>query len=764
MIMRIKTSLSFVQIMLAAREEARRLNHHHLGVDHVFMALCRLGGVTEYLLRHKGLEPRAIRRAIRNAAEQRFDPPYQQGLHFTPRLRSILKPLNAEAAEEMTAEVSEIDLLNAIISEGDSLPVKLLRKQGIKIDQDFASAETVQAALLAEDTSRFVATESRQDQRNEFKELLRFGRDLTDMAREGKLGEVIGRDDEVRHLEQVLLRATKSNPVLLGEAGVGKTAIIEKLAMLIASNKVVKELQGVHIIEINMTLATAGTKFRGDLEENFAKIIKAAKNSRNIILAIDEIHTVVGSAGTDSGLNVANILKPALGRGDVRLIGATTQDEYRKYIENDSALERRFQPVFVHEPSPNETIEILTGIKEHFQHHHDVIIDDSALHAAVEFAVRFLPNRRLPDKAIDLLDEACAYARIRDITGQAESTSTDRHISASEVAIVLTEWTGLPVSELSSEQRERLRSMPEKLAEKVVGQKEAIQVLTRSLETALTGLRDKNRPMAVLLFVGPTGVGKTELARTLAENLFGSAKEMIRIDMSEYQERHQVSKLIGAPPGYVGYTEAGQLTENLRRKPYSIVLLDEVEKAHPDVFDIFMQLFDDGRLTDGHGNTVDGTGAIFIMTSNLGSDLYEDNHSIGFTSQKNTVKNEEILRECKKFFKPEFINRIDEIVYFKPLSKTALKDIVMKISAELAEELAKKGLELSLTKELIEHIVEKGYQPMYGARPLRRTFEQLLVQPLAHKMVEGDFVSGDHLKAAIIDSEIVISRLDTDEH
>jgi ATP-dependent Clp protease ATP-binding subunit ClpC len=433
-----------------------------------------------------------------------------------------------------------------------------------------------------------------------------------------------------------------------------------------------------------MALATAGTKFRGDLEENFVKIIKAAQNSQDIILAIDEIHTIVGSGGTDGGLNASNILKPALGRGDIRLIGATTRDEYRKYIEDDAALERRFQPIIVSEPSPSETIEMLGGIREHLQHHHGVIIDESALHAAVEFAVRFLPDRRLPDKAIDLLDEACAYARIRDIgSDQTGVTATARPINGSDVATVLTEWTGLPVSELSSEQRERLKVMPEKLAEKVVGQEEAVQVLTRSLETALTGLRHKNRPMAVLLFVGPTGVGKTELARTLAENLFGSAKEMIRIDMSEYQERHQVAKLIGAPPGYIGYTEAGQLTESLRKKPYSIVLLDEVEKAHPDVFDIFLQLFDDGRLTDAHGKTVDGTGAIFIMTSNLGSELYEDNHSIGFTSQQSTVQNEEILRECKKFFRPEFINRIDEIVYFKPLSKKALKSIVSNITAEL---------------------------------------------------------------------------------
>ncbi|WP_126457124.1 ATP-dependent Clp protease ATP-binding subunit [Sulfuriflexus mobilis] len=759
--MKIKTSLSFVQIMLAAREEARRLKHSHLGVEHLFMALCRLGGVTEHLLRNQGIDPRKIRREIRHAIERRFETSQRPGLHYTPRLRSILKPLNAEAAEEMTAEISEIDLFNAIISEGESLPIRLLRDQGIKLDQGFTSAEAVQAALAADNIPERPAAVGEQSWNNEYKELLSFGRDLTDMARQGKLNEVIGRDDEVRHLEQVLLRATKSNPVLLGEAGVGKTAIIEKLAILIARNQVIKELQDVHIIEINMTLATAGTKFRGDLEENFVNIIKAAKNSKNIILAIDEIHTIVGSAGMDGGLNVSNILKPALGRGDIRLIGATTREEYRKYIENDAALERRFQPIVVSEPSPSETFEILAGIKEHFQHHHDVIIDESALHAAVELAVRFLPERKLPDKAIDLLDEACAYARIREIeSGQTGSTRMPRTINASEIATVLTEWTGLPVSELSSEQRERLKLMPERLAERVIGQDEAIQVLTRSLETALTGLRYKNRPMAVLLFVGPTGVGKTELAKALAENLFGSAKEMIRLDMSEYQERHQVAKLIGAPPGYIGYAEAGMLTESLRKKPYSVVLLDEVEKAHPDVFDIFLQLFDDGRLTDAHGKTVDGTEAIFIMTSNLGSGLYEDDHSIGFTSRKSVVQNEEILRECKKFFKPEFINRIDEIIYFKPLSKTALKKIVMNITNELGKELAKKGIELTLSTELVDHIVKKGYEPMYGARPLRRTFEQLLVQPLAHMMVKGNFVSGDRLKGSLMDGEVILKKLD----
>jgi len=781
--MRIQTPLSFVQIMLAAREEARRLNHTHLGVDHLFMALCRLDGVTEHLLRYHGLNPRMLRQTIRNATKKRFSTSKRPGLHYTQRLRNILKPLNPKAAEEMTADISEIDLFRAIIREGESFPIRLLREQGIKLDENFTSAETVQAALVVENTpfpadpvedldthgekipdipikDRMQVADNELYKQDEFKELLNFGRDLTDLARQGKLGEIIGRDVEVRHLEQVLLRATKSNPVLIGEAGVGKTAIIEKLAILVANNQVIPELQGVHIIEINMTLATAGTKFRGDLEENFVRIIKAAQKFKNIILAIDEIHTIAGNGIAEGGINISNILKPALGRGDIRLIGATTLDEYRKYIESDTALERRFQPIIITEPSADETTEILTGIKQHFQQHHGVIIDATAIDAAVELAVRFLPDRRLPDKAIDLLDEACAYARIRDKNYAQDNASLELlTISAAEVANVLKEWTGLPVTELTCQQRERLKMMPAKLAERVIGQEQAIQILTRSLEAALTGLRYKNRPMAVLLFVGPTGVGKTELAKALADYMFGSEKEMIRIDMSEYQERHNVAKLIGAPPGYIGYTEAGMLTERLRKKPYSIVLLDEVEKAHPDVFDLFLQLFDDGRLTDAHGKTVYGSDAIFIMTSNLGSYLYEDEYSTGATSQTKTVENEEILRECKNFFKPEFINRIDEIVYLKPLSKGTLEKIVLMMTESLNAKLSKKSIQISLSPELITHIVEKGFHPMYGARPLRRAFERLLVQPLAHKMVNGDFVLGGQLKASLVKDEVLINEL-----
>jgi ATP-dependent Clp protease ATP-binding subunit ClpC len=749
--MSVNLKLTFTHIMIATREEARRLQHDFIGVDHLFMALCRLGGITEKLIRRQGIEPRMIRNEIRKSAHEEFIARYGINFHYTPRLRSILKPLNKDAAAEMTAEISEADLLNEILKEGESIPVRILKKHGVKIDDlitDIAASEN----SISEEVSPEVENES-------LKTLLHFGRDLTVLAKEGKLNEVIGRDEEMQHLERTLVRATKNNPVLLGEAGVGKTAVIEKLAYSIANNQVIEELQDKHIIEINMSLVTAGTSYRGAFEENLVKIINAAKDA-DVILVIDELHTIVGSGGPEGGLDASNILKPALGRGEISLIGATTKEEYRKYIEHDAALERRFQPVIVNEPSASDTLKILNGIKNRLQHHHDIVINDDAVQSAVDLSVRFLPNRRLPDKAIDLIDEACAYSRIIDATSDKNKQSTIVPITSKEIAYVMTEWTGLPVSELSSDQQNRLLELPAKLTEKVIGQDEAVQVVSKSIETALTGLRNENKPKAVLFFVGPTGVGKTQLAKTLAEFLFGSENEMIRLDMSEYHEHHQVSKLIGSPPGYIGHGEGGILTKRLKEKPYSIVLLDEVEKAHPDVFDIFLQLFDDGRLTDGEGQTVDGCSAIFIMTSNIGSELYDIENSIGFTSQtEDIIPDDAILHEVKKCFRPEFINRIDEMVVFKPLSKISLDKIVKNIEDEFKVDMNKKGIDISLSAEVFDYLTERGYQPMYGARPLRRIFEHLLVQPIAHQLIKGDISSGDRITISIKDDKVNISKV-----
>ena len=753
-----KLTITFVNVILAAREEARRINQSYLGVEHIFMALCRLGSFTEKLLRRQGLDPRALRHSVRQMVSHRFITKPGSGIHFTPRLRTILDSINKDAAEGMTADIPEPELLKAIIKEGDSIPMRLLRDSGVDLGEVLARHE---AAVMEEMAVPSVHVEEEAlDAKEGYKQLLLYGRDLTQMASEGLIKPVIGREEEVRHLEQTLVRATKSNPVLLGEAGVGKTAIVEGLAYLIAHDQVIPELRGKHIIDISLAQVIAGTKYRGAFEENLMKIIKAACAIPEIILAIDELHTLVGSGGPKGGLDAANILKPALARGEIRLIGATTKEEYRKYIETDAALDRRFQRITIEEPTPAATRAILAGIRERFEHHHHVVIEDSALQAAVELSVRFLLDRHLPDKAIDLLDEACAHVRVcAPLPSEDQPVISDIKVSASEVATVLTEWTGLPVADLSSEQQQRLADMPTMLSARVIGQTQAIQVVTRSMEAALTGLRSGNRPMAVLLFVGPTGVGKTELAKALAEFLFGSEQEMIRLDMSEYQERHQVAKLIGAPPGYIGHEEAGQLTDSLRNKPYSVVLLDEVEKAHPDVFDVFLQLFDDGRLTDAHGKTADGTNAIFIMTSNLGSRLYDTDHDIGFsTTHSSDINSEEIVSECKKFFRPEFFNRIDEVVVFESLTKPQLEQIVQKLVAELSAELAKKNISISLTPEAMSFQAAAGYEPMYGARPLRRSFERLLVQPLAHKTVQGEFVSGDRIAVTVEEGRFVIRK------
>lgn len=749
--MAVKFTLTFVQIMLAAREEARRLNQSYLGVEHVFMALCRLGGFTEQLLRRRGIDPRALRLAIKQTVDHRFVARQRPGIHYTPRLRTVLDSISAAAAEEMTADISEHDLLKAIIKEGESIPLRVLRDKGVDLGEVLSRHEDREAGELPG-----VQTVPKELDNESYKDLLRFGRDLTQLAREGKVNPVIGRDDEVRRLEQTLVRATKSNPVLIGEAGVGKTAIVEGLAWRIARDEVIPELRAKHIVEINLALVTAGTKYRGAFEENMVKIIDAARDNPDVILAIDELHTLVGTGGPAGGLDASNIMKPALARGELKVIGATTRDEYRKYIEPDAALERRFQRIAVDEPTPAQTLEILSGIRARFEAHHHVTIEQDALSSAVELSARFLPDRRLPDKAIDLLDEACAYARIHAADHVQPGAL---RVTPDQVATVLAEWTGLPVADLSAEQRQRLIDMPARLRGRVVGQDEAVQVVTQTMETALAGLRHGERPMAVLLFVGPTGVGKTELAKALAESLFGSDKEMIRLDMSEYQERHQVAKLIGAPPGYVGHDEAGLLTESLRSKPYSVVLLDEVEKAHPDVFDVFLQLFDDGRLTDAHGRTVDGSEAIFIMTSNLGSELYDGGQRIGFdTGSPTEVHREEIVRECKRFFRPEFINRIDEIVVFRPLGRPELERIVEKFSAELRQELEQQGIAISLAPEATACLADAGYEPMYGARPLRRAFERLLVQPLAHRMVEGEFVAGDRVAVTAEQGRLVIRK------
>jgi len=581
--------------------------------------------------------------------------------------------------------------------------------------------------------------------------LERFGADLTRMAREGKVEPLIGRKKELLQIVRTLSRKTKNNPILLGDPGVGKTAIVRALAQHIADHKVPAELSGKRIIELSLGVLVAGTKYRGEFEERLTKIMEEVKTHPEVVLFIDEIHTMVGAGSAEGGLDAANVLKPALAGADFRCIGSTTLGEYHKYFEKDPALARRFQPVTIEEPSPEESVQILEGLRGRYEKHHTVAIASSAIKAAVELSCRHVLDRRLPDKALDLLDEACVRVKI----GSASFRSAEAErlvagtVTAETVAQVLSEWTGIPLTRLTAEGQERLRQMATILSQRVIGQDEAVAKVADVVTMARAGLRDKRRPVGVFLFMGPTGVGKTELSKALADFLFGSEKDMIRLDMSEYMEKHSVSRLIGAPPGYVGHDEEGQLTGRLRRRPYSVVLLDEVEKAHPEICDLFLQLFDEGRLTDSHGRTVDGKSAIFIMTSNVATTAAPP-RPIGFAAGPPEPcpvpadSKETFMADLRRVFRPEFLNRIDEIVLFRPLSPEDLARIARNMLDTLSRSmLDQRNIELSFTDEVVAMVTAAAYDPANGARPLARVIERMVTRPLSRLPIGSEFQPGD---------------------
>jgi len=629
------------------------------------------------------------------------------------------------------------------------------------------------------------------------------GMDLTAAARANKLDPVIGREREIERVIQILSRRTKNNPALIGEPGVGKTAIVEGLAQRISAGDVPETLMGKRLLTLDIGSLVAGTKYRGEFEERLKKIIEEVKNSGNCVLFIDELHTLVGAGAAEGAVDAANILKPSLARGELQTIGATTLDEYRKYIERDAALERRFQPVLVEEPSVEETIEILRGIKERYEAHHRLEISDEALKAAAELAARYVPDRFLPDKAIDLVDEASSRVRmqrastppsLKDAMRGLESVQSEKEaaiaaqqyelaaelrdreaklrarieklesgwqsqqgtdkpvVSAEDIAHVVSMWTGIPVMRMAEEESQRLLQMEGALHERVIGQEEAIVVIAKAVRRARAGLKDPRRPIGSFIFLGPTGVGKTELARALSEFMFGSEESLIRIDMSEFMERHSVARLVGAPPGYVGFDEGGQLTEAVRRKSYSVILLDEIEKAHPDVFNILLQILDDGRLTDAKGRRVDFRNTIVIMTSNVGAELIRRQGNLGFNTAKDAAKSEEdayqkmkdkVLGEMKNLFKPEFLNRIDASVVFRSLQKDDIRRIIDLLLQRVRGELTEQQIKIDVTDAAKDLLMEKGYDPAYGARPMRRAIQNLIEDPLAEALLEGRFKSGD---------------------
>jgi ATP-dependent Clp protease ATP-binding subunit ClpC len=763
-----------------------------MDTEHVLYALTESEVVRE-ILREFKLAPEDIRGYIEhNAPRGTFKAEKGETVRvgMSPRVKAVLESAFHAAREFGHSYVGPEHLLIGLIEEPDGLAGDLLRKYGL-------TPEAVRQKVVK--VVGRGAEEGKVERRSSTPTLDKFSRDLTELARQGKLDPVIGRAKEIETVIEILSRRKKNNPVLIGEPGVGKTAIVEGLAQRIVRGEVPEILRNKRLVELNVNSLVAGTKYRGEFEERVKAILdEILAHQDELILFIDEIHAIVGAGQAEGGMDLANAFKPALARGELHLIGATTLNEYQKYIEKDAALERRFQPVFIAEPTVEQTIQILRGLRDRFEAHHKVRITDEAIVAAAELSDRFITGRYLPDKAIDLIDQAAARVRIQATSRPAEvqeleaqlqelkreldyatsrkqfdrakeleariketekalEEATEKwkksvasevpEVRAEHVAEIISRLTGIPVSELTQEERERLLKLEEKLHERVVGQDEAVRAVAAAVRRSRAGLKEKHRPIATFLFLGPTGVGKTELAKALAWAVFGDEDALIRLDMSEYMERHTVSRLIGAPPGYVGYEEGGQLTERVRRRPYSVILLDEIEKAHPDVHNILLQVFDDGRLTDGKGRTVDFSNTIIIATSNLGSELIQRNLSAP-PGQKLSYEElkEKLMEILRRHFRPEFLNRIDEIIVFHALTKEQIKDIV-KLQLERVKRMARgQGIELEFDESLVEHLAEVGYRPEFGARELRRKIQTEVENPLAEALLSGEFSRGDQVR------------------
>jgi ATP-dependent Clp protease ATP-binding subunit ClpC len=763
-----------------------------MDTEHVLYALTESEVVRE-ILREFKLAPEDIRGYIEhNAPRGTFKAEKGETVRvgMSPRVKAVLESAFHAAREFGHSYVGPEHLLIGLIEEPDGLAGDLLRKYGL-------TPEAVRQKVVK--VVGRGAEEGKLERRSSTPTLDKFSRDLTELARQGKLDPVIGRAKEIETVIEILSRRKKNNPVLIGEPGVGKTAIVEGLAQRIVRGEVPEILRNKRLVELNVNSLVAGTKYRGEFEERVKAILdEILAHQDELILFIDEIHAIVGAGQAEGGMDLANAFKPALARGELHLIGATTLNEYQKYIEKDAALERRFQPVFIAEPTVEQTIQILRGLRDRFEAHHKVRITDEAIVAAAELSDRFITGRYLPDKAIDLIDQAAARVRIQATSRPAEvqeleaqlqelkreldyatsrkqfdrakeleariketekalEEATEKwkksvasevpEVRAEHVAEIISRLTGIPVSELTQEERERLLKLEEKLHERVVGQDEAVRAVAAAVRRSRAGLKEKHRPIATFLFLGPTGVGKTELAKALAWAVFGDEDALIRLDMSEYMERHTVSRLIGAPPGYVGYEEGGQLTERVRRRPYSVILLDEIEKAHPDVHNILLQVFDDGRLTDGKGRTVDFSNTIIIATSNLGSELIQRNLSAP-PGQKLSYEElkEKLMEILRRHFRPEFLNRIDEIIVFHALTKEQIKDIV-KLQLERVKRMARgQGIELEFDESLVEHLAEVGYRPEFGARELRRKIQTEVENPLAEALLSGEFSRGDQVR------------------
>ena len=796
-----------IKAVMLSQEEARRLGHNFVGTEQILLGLIGEGtGVAAKVLTELGVTLQNARKEVEKIIG-RGNRPVPAEIPFTPKVKRVFEQAFIEARTLGHNYIGPEHLLLGLLREGEGVAAKVLENLGVDLDQ----ARNTVIQKLGEVAS--VGSSGRQERRgasatSKTTTLDEFGTNLTKLAAEGKLDPVVGRQAEIQRAVQILGRRTKNNPVLIGEPGVGKTAIAEGLAQRIINKEVPDLLEDKQVVSLDMGLLVAGTRYRGDFEERLKAIVDEIRSAGNVILVIDEIHNLIGTGGVEGGMDAANMLKPALARGELQCMGATTLDEYRKHIERDAALERRFQPIMVGEPSVEETIEILHGLRDRYEQHHKVKISDTALEAAAKFSDRYISDRFLPDKAIDLIDEAGSRVRFRnsqqpaevqqmkqellhvtkekeaavkaqdfDTAGklrdreleietqlkaiaqnkkqEVEQTKNLPVVGEEDIAQIVAAWTGVPVNKLTESESELLLHMEDTLHQRLIGQEEAVTAVSKAIRRARVGLKSPNRPIASFVFSGPTGVGKTELAKSLASYFFGSEEAMIRLDMSEYMERHTVSKLIGSPPGYVGYDEGGQLTEAVRRKPYTVVLFDEIEKAHPDVFNMLLQIMDDGRLTDAKGRTVDFKNTLLIMTSNIGSKVIEKGGGgLGFelsNSQADAAYDRIralVNEELKQYFRPEFLNRLDEIIVFRQLNKQEVKQIAEIMLREVSTRLAERAISLEVSDRFKERVVEEGYSPSYGARPLRRAIMRLLEDSLAEAMLSGQIKDGD---TAIVD-------------
>jgi ATP-dependent Clp protease ATP-binding subunit ClpC len=755
-------------LLEGAIEEATRLRHNYIGTEHLFNAMTQTpGGPAARLLVEAGLEPREIRNLIRREVGA-GDDTTSEWPPLTPRVHRVLAMAVYLADDAGDRFVTESQALLALLQEGEGIAARILVRQGVDLSQwierlldekDGSSDEFEDLMFDDFDSALHPLTDNDQGPRRMPTPLLdKYGRDLTEQARQGKIGPAIGRDLEIRMVARTLRRNKKNNPLLLGDSGVGKTAVVEGLAYNIAQGEAPKFLLNRRVVGLEIGMLVAGTSLRGQFEERIVGIIDEVKNAPEVILFIDEIHTIVGAGDTiDSNLDAANILKPALARGEITCIGATTFEEYRKAIAKDPALDRRFRTIDIREQTVAESLVVVEHVYHRYEEHHKVTILPEAREAAVRLSDRYMRDRRLPDKALDLLDEACARLVIQSNSPD-QPTGEDGaplEVTSQMVTEVLSEWTGIPVSELTANERQRFATMADTLRKRVIGQDHAIEVVADAIKTNRAGLGDPKRPIGVFVFLGPSGVGKTELAKALAEFLFNDEDAMIRLDMSEFHDEHTVARLIGAPPGYKGMEQGGQLTEALRRKPYSVVLLDEVEKAAPEVFDIFLQVFDEGRLTDSQGATVDARHAAWIMTSNIGTG--DVGKGLGFTATPDQLPDYDF--HLKKHFRPEFLNRLDEVVIFRPLTQEALNGILDLQLREMTERLSTQKLTLALDESARTLLLREGYDPAYGARPLRRAIQRLLTRPLSTAILEETFCSGDTIRVVAAGNQLELENM-----